>query len=356
MTIAINQNTAAAAIGDRVDPGLGPKNPTIGQDRRAALPRDAGESTVSTAQDKAGKRKKNSAPTPAVPDDVIREVRIGSTIALLLAAGISARTLFQLGEIIGLPWQFAWMLPGAFDVYAYVSARVASRIPEAHRARKWAVWNARIALSFTMIGNALVHALLLTSHGQGWTGTDYALTAVSAIPPIIVERLLHLQTKIAADGTVPTVGADGDKTEAPTGKQQTPTKPRRQEVPTAPAANGHADASADAPTPSAPTADQNIGTVADDSADRGADVIDMATAGAAAKRNTDQWANEVLPTYRRFVLTRRRKPTAPELAEAIESAGLGSLGKSRARDVRAATEKLYDATDWDDDEAEAVNR
>lgn len=35
MTTAINQNAATAAIGDRVDPGLGPKNPTVGQDGRA---------------------------------------------------------------------------------------------------------------------------------------------------------------------------------------------------------------------------------------------------------------------------------------------------------------------------------
>jgi hypothetical protein len=163
------------------------------------LSNDAGKSTVDTAQDKAGKRKKNSAPSPAVPEDVIRKVRRGATVAMLLAAGISARTLFQLGEIIGLPKEFAWMLPGAFDVYAYTSATVAASIPAVHPARRWAVWNARVALTFTMVGNSLVHALYLMSHGQKWTGTDYALVAVSAIPPIIVERLLHLQTKIAAE-------------------------------------------------------------------------------------------------------------------------------------------------------------
>lgn len=199
MNAEANQSIAAAAIGDRVDSGLGPKqNPTVGKDCRAALPHDAYGSTVDKPNDKAGKRKKNSSPAPTVPDDVTRKVRRGATIAMILAAGISARTLFQLGQIIGLPWQFAWMLPGAFDVYAYTSATVAASIPAAHPARKWAVWNARIALSFTMIGNSLVHALYLMSNNQGWTGTDYALTAVSAIPPIIVERLLHLQTKIVS--------------------------------------------------------------------------------------------------------------------------------------------------------------
>lgn len=166
-----------------------------------------------TPPEKLHKRNKNSAPSPAVPEDVIRKVRRGATVAMLLAAGISARTLFQLGEIIGLPKEFAWMLPGAFDVYAYTSATVAASIPAVHPARRWAVWNARVALTFTMVGNSLVHALYLMSHGQKWTGTDYALVAVSAIPPIIVERLLHLQTKIAAESPA-TVAASATPTAA----------------------------------------------------------------------------------------------------------------------------------------------
>lgn len=208
-----NQDSAATAERDKVYTGLAPKNPTVGKDGRAALPHRAVGSTVDAPQIKAGKRKKDSAPSPAVPEDVITKVRRGATVAMLLAAGISARTLFQLGEIIGLPKGFAWMLPGAFDVYAYTSATVAAAIPAEHPARAWAVWNARVALGFTMIGNSLVHALYLMSHGQGWTGTDYALVAVSAIPPIIVERLLHLQTKIAAN-TPATVAAPATPTPA----------------------------------------------------------------------------------------------------------------------------------------------
>jgi hypothetical protein len=102
------------------------------------------------------------------------------------------------------------MLPGAFDIYAFESARVASRVPVGHPSRGWAVWNARLALSFTVMGNALFHALYLSSHGHGWSKRDIALTAMSAVPPIIVERLLHLQTKVNEDGTAtatPTVAA-----------------------------------------------------------------------------------------------------------------------------------------------------
>jgi hypothetical protein len=69
------------------------------------------------------------------------------------------------------------------------------------------VWNARLALSFTVAGNALFHALHLESGHQGWTTTDIALTAVSAVPPIIVERFLHLQTKINVGVGVNTSGS-----------------------------------------------------------------------------------------------------------------------------------------------------
>lgn len=303
------------------------------------------------------KQSKKTGAAPAVSGDVIRSVRRGATIAMILAAGISARTLFQLGRIIGLPWQFAWMLPGAFDVYAFTSATAAASIPAAHPARRWAVWNARVALSFTMIGNSLVHALYLMSHGQKWTGTDYALTAMSAIPPIIVERLLHLQTKIASDGTSAPAVAVGTASSA----DQVPTAPRKKapmKAPSAPtAADRGADGSADEVPPSALGADGAANTGADESADGGADVIDMATAGAAAKRNIDQWAAAALPLYRHHITTHNgAEPNAPQLADAIERAGLGTLGKSRARDVRKATAELHETTPWDRNELKAATR
>lgn len=137
-------------------------------------------------------------PIPEVDESVRREARDVGLLAVLLAAGISAQALYSLGLLIGLsPWT-AWMLPGAMDLYAFESTRVASRVPARHPSRSWAVWNARLALSFTVAGNALFHALHLASGHRGWTTTDIALTAVSAIPPVIVERFLHLQTKINA--------------------------------------------------------------------------------------------------------------------------------------------------------------
>lgn len=336
-----------------MDPGLGPKNPTVGKDGRATLPRDAVESTVSTPNDKATKRKsKNAAPTPPVSDATRRIVLAGALFALLCAEAWSAPTLFSLAEQAKAPKQLAWLLPAVLDGYAATSIWFGNNVPKGHPVYGPAIANTRLALLITVACNGVFHLLALAGKSLPPWAPIALLVTVTALPIYITDRLVRLYklaTGTSADEPVGTIeGADR--------KAQAPTKPRRPEAPTAPAANERADASADVPTPSAPTADQSIGTGADDSADRGADVIDMATAGAAAKRNTDQWATEVLPTYRRFVTANRRKPTAPELAEAIESAGLGSLGKSRARDVRAATEKLYDSTGRADDDAEAVNQ
>jgi hypothetical protein len=158
-------------------------------------------------------------PIPDVDESVRTEARAVGLVAVLFAAGISAQALYALGLLIGLsPWT-AWMLPGAMDLYAFESTRVASRVPARHPSRAWAVWNARLALSFTVASNALFHALHLASGHRGWTNTDIALTAVSAVPPVIVERFLHLQTKInatavrapAATDNTPPLTVDTDK-------------------------------------------------------------------------------------------------------------------------------------------------
>lgn len=346
----VNQNAYATAEQDRVIVGLGPKqNPTTGN-RRAALPRDAGESTVSTPNDKPGKRRKNTEPTPAVSDDVIRKVRRGATVAMLLAAGISARTLFQLGEIIGLPKQFAWMLPGAFDVYAYTSATVAAAIPAAHSARAWAVWNARIALGFTMIGNALVHALFLMSNKQGWTGTDYALTAVSAIPPIIVERLLHLQTKIAADApSAAPAAATGGAGKMPDAEKAA-TTPK--------GASAATPATTPPPAAPAPAATRATASAPDgnEPPERDATVVPINGNG---RRSAADWAKLALPPVRAWIKANPgAELTGPIVGRLLREAhpDLPVPGGVRSeRNIRAAVEELLDGADDDSERAEAVS-
>jgi hypothetical protein len=208
MTASANLNIAAVTIGDKVDPGLGPKNPTIGKDRRVALPHAISGISVDTPQGKAKKRDKNSAPAPAIPKEAIRDSRIGGTVALFCAAAISAQTLFALGRLIGLSAWTAWLLPAALDVYAMTATRVAFQVPVSHDARNKAIWNARVALFFTISSNCLYHAMHLAAGHHRWTPADWALVGVSALPPIVVERLLHLQSIVNTGGAPVAVEAE----------------------------------------------------------------------------------------------------------------------------------------------------
>lgn len=198
----LNQTTAGPTESDKVDPGLRPKqNPTVGKDCRAPLPHANSGFDVDTPQISPKNRtKKNSAPPPAVPDAAVRDSRIGGTVALLCAAAISAQTLFALGRLIGLSAWTAWLLPAALDVYAMTSTRVAFQVPVGHDARNKAIWNARVALFFTISSNCLYHAMHLAAGHHRWTPADWALVGVSALPPIVVERLLHLQSIVNTGG------------------------------------------------------------------------------------------------------------------------------------------------------------
>lgn len=240
MNTTANQNIAAAAIGDRVDSGLGPKNPTIGQDRRAPLPHAIVGIDVDTPQvSPKNRNKKNPLPTPAVPEAAVRDSRIGGTVALLCAAAISAQTLFALGRLIGLSAWTAWLLPAALDVYAMTSTRVAFQVPVGHEARNKAIWNARIALFFTISSNCLYHAMHLAAGHNRWTPADWALVGVSALPPIVVERLLHLQSIVNTGGANTEAAMDDRKASTPSSGSV-----ERKPAPEARASN---------PLPSAPT-------------------------------------------------------------------------------------------------------
>lgn len=162
------------------------------------------------ANDKAVPKKrkdKDPAPVPKVPASAILVARIGGTLAMIPAAAISAQTLFRLGRMMNLPPSIAWLLPAALDIYAVTSIWVGFQVPEGHKARTSAIWNARFALALSVVCNALSHALDLAGAKHGWSRRDLALTLVSALPPIVVERLLHLQTMIASESATDTATA-----------------------------------------------------------------------------------------------------------------------------------------------------
>lgn len=132
------------------------------------------------------------------PDSARWVVTIGGGFALLASAAISFEGLSGLGQMIGI--NPPWLLPIAIDIYAATCTLAALLLPEGHHARKTAVWNARLGLGMSMAGNAAFRAL----HLGAFTPQDWILTSIGAWPPLIVERLLHLQGQVnRATATVP---------------------------------------------------------------------------------------------------------------------------------------------------------
>ncbi|MEY9864153.1 hypothetical protein ABH935_009807 [Catenulispora sp. GAS73] len=125
---------------------------------------------------------------PALPPSVIRIVRIGIPISLLATEALSFQSLYSLGLLVGWSCALAWLLPVALDVYAAVSTAVWQAIPDEHEASKPAARNARFAICLTEGGNALNHL----ANAGGNTAHMIMVLSVSALPPLIAERLLRL--------------------------------------------------------------------------------------------------------------------------------------------------------------------
>jgi len=163
-----------------------------------------GASDVPTAENirapKGKRTPRDDEPTPDAPGDVMTVLRHGGTAALACAAASSAVSLYWLAILVGWPAALAWLLPASLDVYAGTSLYVGYRLPVRHPAAKSARRNARFALSLSVASNAIYHALVL--FGSAWPVWvhDTLLVAVSALPPIVVERLLHLRSKVGNGG------------------------------------------------------------------------------------------------------------------------------------------------------------
>lgn len=153
-------------------------------------------------------RKHEDSDEPAVrtPSSVRTVAAIGIPISLAASAAVSFQGLTGLGALVGI--SDPWLLPIAIDVYAVTSTLIAMLLPENHRARKTAVWNARLGLAMSMSGNAAYRAIHLGSY----TLSDAILTFVGAWPSAIVERLLHLQGRLADSTPTAATGSSEQQT------------------------------------------------------------------------------------------------------------------------------------------------
>jgi hypothetical protein len=248
----------------------------------------------------------DSWPPPATPEaaaSLVWVVRIGGLLATAFAAAISAQTLYRLGRLLGLPAATAWLLPGAVDLCAGVCIWTAARLPAGHRGRRAASVYATIALIITVCCNALFHAITL---GQ-WTWQDDSLMVVSALPPIIVEMLLHLQT-IVTGGHHAAVAVES---------------PDVRDRDTAAIATANASPTLAIALPLADVRDRDrerepaaspASTPATASDDRD---LENAIASADGRTTRVRWVEVATPVYRNLANAVGRRPQADELRDAL---------------------------------------
>ena len=141
------------------------------------------------------------------PVSALVAARLGGAVALVAAASLSFSALCDLARHAGLH-RLAALLPIAVDAFAASALFVAYRLPGGHPARRTTGRTARLALALTVACNALDHLLdlagyLLTKHVR-----DVLLVAVASLPPLIVERLLHLQTDLVGGGGQVVAGSE----------------------------------------------------------------------------------------------------------------------------------------------------
>lgn len=292
--------------------------------------------------------RRNSPETAApLPESERKALSRGIAFVAICAAALSAPTLYLLACLIGYPPQLAWLLPASFDGYAGTSIWVGRRIARTHPAAKAARRNARLALLLTIAGNGLYHLLVLAGSSIPRGLHIGLLVTVSALPPFIVERLLHLNAIANGAGTGTDSGISRH-VETAAGGTRAPAAPApavaRQQRPATPALAPLPDA---APHP-APALAQDA---QDDTG--GGNVVTLTGSG---RRSPGDWAQLALPLYRAHVTEHGTAPSAPALAQLLRNAhpALPVPRSERAeRNIRAETEKLAKADAEPEREQEA---
>lgn len=289
---------------------------------------------MSTRRDK--RDKPQTPPQPVVPANAVAVAKFGGTVALVAAAAMSAQTLYRLGRILGYAWWNAPLLPTSLDVYAATAIWVGHRVPAEHRARKTATTNARIALALTICSNGLFHLLNLPGvHLPHWVSITL-LVLVSALPPFVVERILHLQMSVS-HGRVETPAVDNPAFVNNTNGAAINNKPPANKPESSTPAINNAASSTTTINPgsaeSTSAVDSNQPTKAT-----------VAKPKPATKSTSDDTTNAdeihaaaMKPVYEEILQKTGKRPTAPELHRQVP--GIGSV--TRAQQIRAVVEERW---------------
>lgn len=155
----------------------------------------------------------------------------GMTVTALSAAVSSFSGLRSLAAATGWPGWLAPLLPLTVDSYAMVASRVwlASSTRSA-RARRFARWNALLAVGLSLIGNGVWHLAEAGLLAVGWP----VVVAAGSVPPIVLGLLTHLAVLHSEDEGEPGTGAVPDR---PTSQDATSPKPEDSLLPAAKAAD-----------------------------------------------------------------------------------------------------------------------
>jgi uncharacterized protein DUF2637 len=111
------------------------------------------------------------------------------TITALSAATSSFSGLQSLAEATGWPEPLSFLLPCTIDAYAMTATRVwLSSATRSARARRFARWNAVMAIGLSLIGNAVWHLIAARVLTVTWP----IVVLVGALPPAVLGLLSHL--------------------------------------------------------------------------------------------------------------------------------------------------------------------
>lgn len=113
----------------------------------------------------------------------------GMTITAMSAAVSSFSGLRSLAMAAGWPDLLAPLLPLTVDAYAITATRVwLAHSTRSARARRFACWNALLAVGLSLVGNGIWH---LAEAGLLTVGWPVVVTAGS-VPPVVLGLLSHL--------------------------------------------------------------------------------------------------------------------------------------------------------------------
>jgi hypothetical protein len=280
-----------------------------------------------SAKDDIAAPKGKRAPAEYAPIDerTRRGVMHGGRVILACAAGISFPNLYALGRIAGLPVYLAPLLPLSIDAYAYVAMWFADQVPARHPARASALRNGAVALAMSVACNVLDRFLVLAGAMVQPLLRDVLLSAVFALPPFIVGRVLHLRALAdgGADAAAPAASA------APERRPAAPPAPQDADPPPPPSADP------DAAEPAINAAPRRRAIAAAEPAM--ATVTDIGARGAGM--NLEQWTKVAAPVYRELADRDGSAPTAGVLAAELARRGHPAVKDNRARAIRRAVEE-----------------